>query len=410
MLRIIISNNKLMFGTLFIFFILFSGTLILALYYADKSTSVLRKKNQTYIDQIISSTWHPLMAHDYKAVEEFARPFCTSDEISSIKIYDSEKKEVYHCVKNANTAFRLNKEFIMEENIIAYYEVGIIDLSLLSTAGNLAAEIVNSTLFNLWNYDTSAIERISAYYFSNPDIAELSIKDTSGFRIAEFKRKYPANSIITVNRDYNFNGREIGTLNLSLSSINKERVQHYFNITLRGSIFALAFMLLITPFIVYRIRTNYIDAYLKYSSGHEEHGSIIQTSSWRITEIIEKKILRVIAYIRSNFERDISREGLAQIAELNADNLGRYFKIYTGKRIQEYIYTLRINKAASELAETSKPISEIARDSGFEHIGTFYRTFSSIMKITPADFRKIGQNGSRKQKKQISNKTDNLDC
>ena len=64
-----------MFGTLFIFFILFSGTLILALYYADKSTSVLRKKNQTYIDQIISSTWHPLMAHDYKAVEEFARPF-----------------------------------------------------------------------------------------------------------------------------------------------------------------------------------------------------------------------------------------------------------------------------------------------------------------------------------------------
>ncbi len=107
-----------------------------------------------------------------------------------------------------------------------------------------------------------------------------------------------------------------------------------------------------------------------------------------IAPATEEKIRNAIVYIHENYMFDISREGLATLAELNHDHFGKAFRIYTGKKFQDYINDLRIRSAAVMLRETDKKIIDIAFDSGFESLRTFNRAFIRAMEIAPNEYRK----------------------
>jgi serine/threonine protein kinase/AraC-like DNA-binding protein len=110
---------------------------------------------------------------------------------------------------------------------------------------------------------------------------------------------------------------------------------------------------------------------------------------WAITPSIENKILLAIEYIKENFRQSISREGLADMLEINPDNLGRYFRRFTGDRIQDYINRLRVEEAAKVLRETDQKIIHIAFSIGFENISTFNKVFIKYMKTTPSKYRRL---------------------
>jgi serine/threonine protein kinase/YesN/AraC family two-component response regulator len=103
----------------------------------------------------------------------------------------------------------------------------------------------------------------------------------------------------------------------------------------------------------------------------------------------KEKLLKVIEYINENYTSDISREGLAAYINIHPDNLGRYFKLFFGKKISDYINELRIKETAKMLKETDKSITQIALSVGFEGINTFNRVFYKIMGTTPKNYRKL---------------------
>jgi AraC-like DNA-binding protein len=70
-----------------------------------------------------------------------------------------------------------------------------------------------------------------------------------------------------------------------------------------------------------------------------------------ITPLIEEKIKKAIAYIEENYTSDISRENLAASLNMHPDTLGRYFKLYTDKKISEYAAELRVRDVAARLRE-----------------------------------------------------------
>ena len=106
----------------------------------------------------------------------------------------------------------------------------------------------------------------------------------------------------------------------------------------------------------------------------------------------EKKIDKVIIYIKNNYESDISREGLAATVNVHPDNLSRIFNSYTGKRLGEYINELRIKDAAQKLKETDRKIIDIAYSVGFDNLRTFNNLFPQIMNMTPNKYRKKYRN------------------
>lgn len=103
----------------------------------------------------------------------------------------------------------------------------------------------------------------------------------------------------------------------------------------------------------------------------------------------EEKIQRVVEYIHKNYTFDLSREGLAATVDVHPDNLGKLFKIYTNKKMGDYINELRVKDAAKRLAQTDENIIDIAFSVGFDSLRTFNRVFPKFMKVTPEKYRKI---------------------
>ncbi|PKL40660.1 MAG: hypothetical protein CVV44_03390 [Spirochaetae bacterium HGW-Spirochaetae-1] len=104
---------------------------------------------------------------------------------------------------------------------------------------------------------------------------------------------------------------------------------------------------------------------------------------------MEEKVRKAVVYLNENFTSDISREGLAGWLDVNPDHLGKAFKVYTGKKIIDYINELRVKKAAVFLMEGEDTIIHIAFAVGFESLRTFNRAFTHIMKITPSEYRRL---------------------
>ncbi|HOT44256.1 MAG TPA: 7TM-DISM domain-containing protein [Spirochaetota bacterium] len=110
--------------------------------------------------------------------------------------------------------------------------------------------------------------------------------------------------------------------------------------------------------------------------------------TYSITSVTKEKINKAIEYINANYTCDISREGLAASLDISPNHLGKFFKVQTGKKINEYINELRIRDAAKKLREQKQEtIINIAFSVGFESLSTFNRTFLKIMGITPSEYK-----------------------
>jgi len=125
------------------------------------------------------------------------------------------------------------------------------------------------------------------------------------------------------------------------------------------------------------------NAYL-YQRMIDRNAAVRQQS---VSPAIEEKMKKAIAYIRENYRSDISREGLAASLNMHPDSFGRFFKVYTNKKISEFINELRVMEAARKLRETEANIIDIAFSAGFESLPTFNRAFLKIMNVTPTQYR-----------------------
>ena len=107
----------------------------------------------------------------------------------------------------------------------------------------------------------------------------------------------------------------------------------------------------------------------------------------------EARILRAMQYIDKNFTSDISREGLAASLNMHPDSLSRFFKIFTGMKMGDYINRRRVEYAARLLGQTDESIINVAHNAGFESLTTFNRSFHKLMKMTPSAYRQQHQQG-----------------
>ena len=106
-----------------------------------------------------------------------------------------------------------------------------------------------------------------------------------------------------------------------------------------------------------------------------------------VSDLSEERIKIIIEFINDNYDTDLNRENLANAVDMNPDHLSRVFNQYTGKKIIEYVNTIRIEKAKKKLINSPYSIIDIAFSVGFDSLRTFYRYFVNETGITPSEYR-----------------------
>ncbi|MDC7233660.1 MAG: AraC family transcriptional regulator [Spirochaetales bacterium] len=85
---------------------------------------------------------------------------------------------------------------------------------------------------------------------------------------------------------------------------------------------------------------------------------------------------------------NLSADSIADRFQLTSSYLNRLFKQHSTYSIAGYINHCRLNRAELLLRTTEIPVKEIAEQSGFASMGTFFRVFKKEYGRTPGDYQK----------------------
>jgi len=105
------------------------------------------------------------------------------------------------------------------------------------------------------------------------------------------------------------------------------------------------------------------------------------------TESEGKRMGKVMSFILSQSQNQISLSEVADVASLSKEAFCRFFKERTGKTFTEFLTQVRIHQACQLLQESEWSISQIAYQSGFENLSYFNRTFKKVQGETPKEYR-----------------------
>ena len=101
-------------------------------------------------------------------------------------------------------------------------------------------------------------------------------------------------------------------------------------------------------------------------------------------------IQRGVDYIEAHLTEDIDIVDVAQQAGLSRWHFQRMFKALTGETVKTYIRSRRLAHAMHRLLTSDDRILDIAFEAGYETHESFTRAFKSVFKLTPTEYRTIG--------------------
>ena len=100
-----------------------------------------------------------------------------------------------------------------------------------------------------------------------------------------------------------------------------------------------------------------------------------------------RRILKVKSFIAQNYMDELRLKQLADIGGMSSSAFSRFFKLHTGRNLSEYIIDIRLGYAARLLVDTSRSISEISFECGFNNLSNFNRIFKRKKGCSPSEFR-----------------------
>ena len=126
-----------------------------------------------------------------------------------------------------------------------------------------------------------------------------------------------------------------------------------------------------------------------YELSRSEGARTLATSSYAKVDVESdsRRVLKVKNYINKNYMEEIRLNTLADLAGMSSSAFSRFFKLHTGKNLSDYIIEIRLGFASRALVDTSRSISEISFDCGFNNLSNFNRIFKKKKGCSPSEFR-----------------------
>jgi AraC-like DNA-binding protein len=102
----------------------------------------------------------------------------------------------------------------------------------------------------------------------------------------------------------------------------------------------------------------------------------------------QSTIFEIQNYIVSHIGEDLTLTEIADRFYINKFHLSHIFKEITGYNLKEYIVLERISRAKDMLLNSSSSVADISESLGFNNTSHFIRTFKSMEKLPPNQYRK----------------------
>jgi AraC-like DNA-binding protein len=99
------------------------------------------------------------------------------------------------------------------------------------------------------------------------------------------------------------------------------------------------------------------------------------------------KIEQMNLYIAGNYQKKLSVAEIAEKVKLHPNYAVTLFRSQCGIGIVDFISRLRISHAQRLLSTTDMKMLDIAFDSGFSSISSFYEVFNRVCRKTPSQYR-----------------------
>lgn len=101
----------------------------------------------------------------------------------------------------------------------------------------------------------------------------------------------------------------------------------------------------------------------------------------------ESNIQKAAKYICKNYQKELTLEQVASVANVSPTYFSKKFKSSTGFGFKEYLNHIRLKEATKQLLETTDTITEIALRCGFNDSNYFGDLFKKINGVSPRQFR-----------------------
>ena len=129
--------------------------------------------------------------------------------------------------------------------------------------------------------------------------------------------------------------------------------------------------------------------YILYELSVSEGSRVLASSSFAHSprKVESRRVEKVRQYIDEHYSDQLKLADLAALVGMSPVSFSRFFHQRTGRTLSEYIVDIRLGHAARMLVDTSKTVSEIWYECGFNNLSNFNRTFKARRNCTPRDFR-----------------------
>jgi AraC-like DNA-binding protein len=125
----------------------------------------------------------------------------------------------------------------------------------------------------------------------------------------------------------------------------------------------------------------------------------LSTSAHRTdtNEAYQTAVERVIRHMKAHLDEEVDLDQLAQTAAISKFHLVRVFDELTGTPPHHFLACLRMQRAKELLLKTDTSITDVCLEVGYNSLGTFSKTFSELVGVSPQEFRTMPKRLTAKQ-------------
>ncbi|PRZ44104.1 AraC-like DNA-binding protein [Antricoccus suffuscus] len=111
----------------------------------------------------------------------------------------------------------------------------------------------------------------------------------------------------------------------------------------------------------------------------------------REVEQTNRRLLRARDAMDRAYAEPLDIRSLASIAHVSEAHFIRTFSATFGETPHRYLQRRRVERAMFLLRRTEKSVTDVCMEVGFSSLGTFSRTFSDIVGVSPTTYRQRGE-------------------
>ena len=129
--------------------------------------------------------------------------------------------------------------------------------------------------------------------------------------------------------------------------------------------------------------------YILYELSVSDDSRVLASSSFAhsVKSTESRRVQKVKQYIDDNYSKPLKLAELADLVGMSPVAFSRFFRRRTDRTLSDYIVDIRLGHAARMLVDTTKNVSEICYECGFNNLSNFNRTFKAKRHYTPREFR-----------------------